>query len=82
MNTVCPHCSEEMTKVIFAGFPMMLCNDDDCSTVTGFWSWVATISIELGAPPAFAPYEGNYWYALRQWCVWRDGSLDGRDEDV
>ena len=60
----CPICETEGKKVIYLGFPMHLCKDDNCNCVWGFWSWV-TIPWFNGV---FLEYEGSYWSALWHWC--------------
>ena len=61
--TDCPRCSEESAKVIYMGFPMRLCSDDECNTLWGFWSWVPLPWFN----GCFLEYEGSYWAALWHW---------------
>jgi hypothetical protein len=59
----CPMCGSEPNKVIYMGFPMMLCQDEHCSCIWGFWSWVPTLWFN----GALMQYEGSYWPALWYW---------------
>lgn len=49
-----------MTKVIYAGFPMLLCENEDCNTVKGFWSFI----LDFHFNGYFIGYEGNYFKGL------------------
>jgi hypothetical protein len=60
----CPLCKRKMVNVIYAGFPMYLCSDDDCNTVDGFWSEIMEY---LPFNGMFFVYKGNYWKALYRW---------------
>lgn len=79
--TTCSACGEEAAKVIYLGLPMRLCLDGACSSLTGFWSFVAewlpiVTEDEYGEPEfAFMVYEGAYLPAL--WCWLKDGSRAG-----
>lgn len=61
----CRACGAEFYKVLYAGFPMLLCSKCDC--VEGFWSFV------LG----YLPFNGEFfWYDegyLRALWVWVSG---------
>lgn len=67
----CPACGEDACKVLFVGFPMLLCADSKCSCLWGIWSWVALIfpvSNEDGYF-AFMGYTGGYLPALWRWLL-------------
>lgn len=66
----CSICKKEMWKVIYAGFPMRLCSNEECNNVSGFWSFV----IDLLDP--ILPFNGMFyrygnWYipALFRWLT-------------
>jgi hypothetical protein len=72
----CPQCEGAAYKVIFMAAPMMLCSADQCSTLFGFWSWLAAIfpiatEDDYGEPAwAFMVYEGSgYLKALWHWLT-------------
>lgn len=60
----CPACDHKAVKVIYAGFPMKLCEDQNCSTLWGFWSFIPGLYFN----GMFIEYEGSYlgglWYFL------------------
>ena len=63
---VCPACgTSEVSRVIYAGFPMWIC-DHDCSRLWGAWSFV----LAWGLVPfngVFFNYDGWYPAALWRW---------------
>lgn len=60
----CEKCGSQMSKVIYMGFPMRLCESDLCGyRVAGFWSWVT----EWHFNGIFWGYEGSYFPALWDW---------------
>lgn len=64
----CPLCGTKALKVIYLGFPMLLCEDDGCSCLYGAWSWIANLFlISDGEHFWFLGYEGNYFRALWYW---------------
>lgn len=61
----CKHCSAEIYKVIYAGFPMRLCSNKECNAIEGFWWWVATL-----VPVStfvFFRYKGSYLEGVYSW---------------
>ena len=59
----CPVCHSEARRVIYMGFPMLLCSIDDCNCLWGFWSWITAIHFDGN----FMEYKGSYLLALRHW---------------
>jgi hypothetical protein len=62
---ICPLCGKQGIKVIFAGFPMILCSDEDCACLWGFWSFVPLYICPFNG--VFYRYEDNYLKALWRW---------------
>lgn len=75
-------CGAEPYRVIYMGFPMWLCSDDECNQVWGFWSRMADLlpiasEDDYGQPAfAFMPYDG--WYLPALW-MWLFGANDDAD---
>ncbi|HDH51247.1 MAG TPA: hypothetical protein ENH31_00485 [Nitrospirae bacterium] len=65
----CPTCYWEGTKALYAGIPIKLCTNEECSTVWGFWSFLITL---LPFNGWFFAYEGNYFIALWDWLFGRE----------
>ena len=61
----CPLCSRPGEKVIYAGFPMKLCTDNECRCLWGFWSFIPHVSFN----GFFFTYEGSYLPALWTWLT-------------
>lgn len=59
----CPLCKKTGDTVIYLGFPMYLCSDDQCNAVWGFWCWV----VEIYFNGYFHVYYGSYCDALWEW---------------
>lgn len=55
---ICPHCASKASRVLYAGFPMWLC--EECSTVCGFWSFILSWHFD----GCFMAYDGSYLRAL------------------
>lgn len=62
----CPLCGSDPVKVIYYGLPMLLCTEDFCSCLYGFWSFVAEF---LPFNGYFYTYEGSYIKALYRWLT-------------
>jgi len=60
----CPTCGVESSKVLYMGIPVRLCNDRNCNTVFGFWSWLMALVPFNGF---FFVYEGSYLKAMYDW---------------
>lgn len=63
----CPRCREEAVKVIYAGFPMRLCANEQCGCCFGFWAWILEIVPFNGW---FLQYD-NYWSGLWEFLTER-----------
>jgi len=59
----CPICGKEMYQVIYMGFPMWLCSDNECNVVMGFWSFL----VEFWFNGFFYKYKDSYFRALIRW---------------
>ena len=64
-SLLCPICPATGKKVIYFGFPMLLCSDRDCNCLWGFWSWIPNLYFN----GAFMTYEGHYLPALWFWLT-------------
>ena len=64
----CPICNKDSVKVIYYGMPHLLCEDDSCNCLFGFWSNITTL---LPFNGIFMQYEGSYFIALFYWL--KDG---------
>lgn len=62
-DKTCPNCHSEFMKVIYLGFPMLLCEDETCNTIDGFFSFIP----EFWFNGMFFYYEGSYLVALYHW---------------
>jgi hypothetical protein len=60
---ICPLCGSAYTKALYAGIPVKLCLNNECSLMWGFFSIIVTW---LPFNGMFFVYEGNYFKAL--WC--------------
>jgi hypothetical protein len=65
----CCVCGSDASRVMYLGLPMWLCNNEGCSIVWGFWSWLPTLWFN----GAFVKYDGWYLPALWNWLF---GKLD------
>lgn len=68
----CEYCGSETTKVIYFGLPGRLCENAECSLLTGLAAWVPRwLSVACAGPDGFAfmAYEGGYWPALWYWLT-------------
>lgn len=66
----CPLCSSSATKAIFAGFPVRLCESEECRCCFGFWAWVVGNLVPFNG--WFMVYHGSYWRALWAWLTRND----------
>lgn len=57
----CPACGHESVKVLYAGIPFKLCNNEQCNTIFGLGSYLITL---LPFNGMLVEYEGNYFEAL------------------
>lgn len=62
----CPTCDGPMHKILCAGLPMRLCEDDKCSSVSGVFAWVAYL---LAFNGTVYIYEDTYFDALFLWMI-------------
>lgn len=62
----CPICSQPSIRVIYMGFPLLLCSDEECSCLFGWWMWLMDHVPYNGW---FMTYEGSYWPALWAWLT-------------
>lgn len=60
----CPLCKSGPIKVIYYGLPVLLCENENCSCMFGFWSYVTDMFPFTGV---MMGYEGSYWPALWHW---------------
>lgn len=68
--TRCPNCGAWNYRVIYAGFPMWLCSESDCSSISGFWSFVMEpLSKVLPFNGSFYVYTTNYFQAMARWLL-------------
>jgi hypothetical protein len=67
----CALCGSGMVKAIYAGLPLRLCLNEDCSHVSG---WASVLLNALPFNGAFMFYEGSYFPALIEW--WRGPSAE------
>lgn len=61
----CNLCKGSMKKVIYAGLPGRLCENEDCNLLTGPALWIAEVYFN----GMFFQYEGNYFSALWHWLT-------------
>lgn len=59
----CKSCESYYMKVIYLGFPMLLCENEHCNQIDGFWSFIP----ELWFNGAFFYYEESYLEGLFHW---------------
>jgi hypothetical protein len=65
----CPLCdSENISKAIYAGWPLLFC--EDCNCIFGFFAWIMDI---LPFNGYFLLYEGPYLKGLIAWWKGMDG---------
>ena len=60
----CPLCGKEGLKAIYMGLPVNLCEDEQCSAVWGFCSWLLQYVPFNGW---FFTYEGPYLFGFWAW---------------
>jgi len=61
----CPLCNRSTPyKVIYFGFPVLLCRNKYCNCLYGFWSFVIE---HLPYNGYLMSYEGSYCLALYHW---------------
>jgi hypothetical protein len=78
MTHTCPTCEQPAAKVIAAGMPMKLCQNENCNTVFGepfcsiYIYCVAPIEGMFNDEFAFLIYEGSYLKALWDWFMTED----------
>lgn len=63
LTMACPKCRAEPMRIIYMGFPMWFCSNEECNCCWGFWSWVPTLFFNGW----IMPYEGRYLPALWAW---------------
>lgn len=64
----CPLCkTDRPDKVIYFGFPVLLCQDIECNCMFGFWS---NITQYLPYNGYLLSYESSYWNALKHFLGW------------
>lgn len=74
----CPICGASASKAIFAGFPVLLCDEVECRCLFGFWSWVPGNLFPFNG--WLMLYTGSYLRALWAWLrAWWD---DDDDDDA
>lgn len=70
---VCPYCGKgEFEKALYMGFPLRLCNRDQCATASGIGSWVMVVIRPEPDGWTIMTYEGSYWRALWHWLTSED----------
>lgn len=63
-SEICPLCKQNgVSKVLYYGFPMKLCDNQDCNCVTGFWQWIHNFHFD----GFFIGYTGSYFSGLWFW---------------
>ena len=69
----CVNCNNtDPHRVIYSGFPLWLCREDECSLVWGFWSFIFVFIPFNGW---FYAYDGmNYVTAMWNWMQGREVS--------
>ena len=63
--TECSKCGDVQLQVIYGGFPMKYCTNQDCSNLSGFWSWIGYLYWN----GVLFPYAGNYFVGLYNWLT-------------
>ncbi len=66
----CPLCGLASIKVIYYGLPHLLCEDDQCNCLFGFWS---DLTHSLPFNGWLYAYTGSYLPALIKWLFGRMG---------
>jgi hypothetical protein len=62
LRVSCPACQTQAARVVYYGLPHFLCQDEECSTLFGFWS---NVTEHLPFNGMFYAYEeGHYFTAL------------------
>lgn len=64
MKETCPLCEEIAFRVIYMGFPMKACSNEECSLMWGFWDFILDL---FGFDGNLMVYECNYFRALYLW---------------
>ena len=71
-----------MSKVIYLGLPMRLCEQAECWCLHGFWAfvaeWLPIVSEDDDGEPTWAFFQYDGWYP-RALVAWLMGS--GGDDD-
>ena len=68
MSVGCHVCGGPVEKMIFAGLPGTLCEDEACSGIDGPAAAIAIVMAPFMTDGwLFAVYEGSYWLALWEW---------------
>jgi hypothetical protein len=62
----CELCHKKQIRVLYAGFPMWLCSNEDCNYVSGFWSFICDWIPFNGVFFAYKDND-NYLSALWKW---------------
>lgn len=62
----CPLCGGPSWKVIYFGLPVLICADEECSCMFGFWSRIASWLPYNGW---MMTYDGAYLPALWHWLT-------------
>jgi hypothetical protein len=60
----CRNCGTFMSKAMFMGFPMRLCDNRQCNSVRGFWIWILNIYFD-GRMIVYYDYWPTLWDFLR-----------------
>jgi len=60
----CPLCGGDFYKVIYFGFPMKMCKDEECGCGWGFWAWIPGIYYTGYCMSYTGPYLKALWFWL------------------
>jgi hypothetical protein len=73
MEKTCPSCGDKYLKAIYMGFPLRICQDEECACAQGCIAlWLMEhMPVSQGewnaGGWALYVYEGSYWKALWKW---------------
>jgi hypothetical protein len=65
---VCPQCSADPSRVMYAGLPMWLCSRESCSCAWGIGAWLTQWLPFNGWFVEIHPAHG-YWRTLWWWLI-------------
>lgn len=66
----CPYCGKgRFEKAIYMGFPLRMCDREECSTAAGIGSWVMVVLRPEPDGWTVMTYQGNYLAALWHWLT-------------